>query len=152
MISVYDSKADTLEHIRLVNALLKTCVMELLNRAVVHDNSKLEAPEKELFDEYTPKLSGCTYGSDEYKQFLKDLKPALDHHYAANTHHPEHYVNGIDDMDLFDVMEMLMDWKAATQIIKNGDIIKSIEINKIRFGISEQLSKIFMNTIKNMNL
>ena len=60
------------------------------------DNSKLESPEKELFDEYTPKLKDCTYGSDEYKEFLKGLKVALDHHYANNSHHPEHYENGVN--------------------------------------------------------
>lgn len=148
----YDSTKDTLEHIRLVSALLKTCCMELLNRSVVHDNSKLETPEKELFDEYTPKLKDAIYGSDEYKQFLIDLKPALDHHYKNNSHHPEYYENGIDGMDLFDVLEMLMDWKAATSRTKNGDIMRSIEINKTRFGISDQLSKILLNTISNMNL
>ena len=31
-----------------------------------------------------------TYGSDEYKACLTEMKPALDHHYAANRHHPEH--------------------------------------------------------------
>jgi len=148
----YDSKADTLDHIRVVNALLKTCCMELLNRAVVHDSSKLESPEKEMFDEFTPKLATCTYGSTEYKQFLKDLKPALDHHYESNSHHPEHYKNGIEDMDLFDVMEMLMDWKAATTRHNDGDIYRSLEINKERFSISDQLYKILFNTIKNMNL
>jgi hypothetical protein len=148
----YDSTAETLRHIRLVNALLKECCMELLNRAVIHDNSKLETPEKELFDEYTPKLADVIYGSDEYQQHLKDLKPALDNHYANNTHHPEHYQNGINDMDLFDVMEMLMDWKASTTRNKDGDILKSLQINKSRFNISDQLYSILYNTIKNMNI
>lgn len=148
----YDSKADTLEHIRMVNALLKTCCMELLNRAVVHDSSKLVSPEKEMFDEFTPKLAGSTYGSEEYKKFLVDLKPALDNHYKNNSHHPEHYENGIDGMDLFDVMEMLMDWKAATMRHNDGNILKSLEINKARFSISDQLQKILHNTIKNLNL
>jgi len=39
----------------------------------------------------TPKLAGSTYGSEEYKAFLGQMKPALDHHYAVNDHHPEHF-------------------------------------------------------------
>jgi hypothetical protein len=149
--SQYDSTADTLRHIRLVNAYLKIAAVELLNRAVIHDCSKLESPEKELFDEFTPKLAGCTYGSDEYKQFLADLKPALDHHYQNNSHHPEHYPNGVNDMDLFDVIEMFFDWKAASERHNDGNIYKSIEINTKRFNLSEQLATIFKNTAKKLN-
>uniref|UniRef100_A0A6M3L251 Uncharacterized protein n=1 Tax=viral metagenome TaxID=1070528 RepID=A0A6M3L251_9ZZZZ len=146
----YDSKADTLQHIKRVNELLLTAVSELLIRAGKHDRSKLKSPEKELFDEYTPKLKNCTYGSDEYKEFLKGLKVALDHHYANNSHHPEHYENGVNGFDLFDLIEMLFDWKAATERHADGDIRKSIEINKERFKISEQLCGIFRNTVDRM--
>src|SRR5690554_6575281 len=104
----YDSTKDTLLHIKRVNELLIDCSSELLDRAKVHDNSKLTSPEKELFDEYTPKLKDCTYGCDRYKEYLKELKVALDHHYAENSHHPEHYECGVDDFDLFDFIEMFM--------------------------------------------
>ena len=70
----YDSKADTLLHIKRVAELMTNASSELIRRANVHDNSKLESPEKELFDEFTPKLKGCTYGSEEYKEYLKELK------------------------------------------------------------------------------
>jgi len=87
----YDSKADTLIHIKRVAQLLNEASIELLRRASVHDNSRLLSPEKEFFDEFTPKLAESTYGSEEYKGFLKELKVVLDHHYANNSHHPEHY-------------------------------------------------------------
>lgn len=146
----YDSEKDTLKHIKRVNELLTDSAIELLNRGKIHDNSKLNSPEKELFDEYTPKLANCTYGSEEYKSFLDGLKVALDHHYKHNSHHPEHYKNGVDDFDLFDLIEMFMDWKAATERHNDGDIYKSIEINKDRFKLSDQICKIFKNTANNM--
>lgn len=142
----YDSKADTLLHIKRVSQLLTEASVELIKRANKHDDSKLKSPEKELFDKYTPKLKDCTYGSDEYKQYLKELKVGLDHHYKNNSHHPEHYANGVDDFDLFDLIEMFFDWKAATERHADGDIYKSIEINKDRFEISEQICSIFKNT------
>jgi hypothetical protein len=143
----YDSKVDTLLHIKRVAELLTNAAAELIRRADVHDNSKLESPEKELFDEFTPKLKGCTYGSEEYKEFLKGLKVALDHHYAFNSHHPEYYgPQGIDGMNLFDLIEMFFDWKAAGERHADGNIYKSIEINRDRFGMSSQLSEIFANT------
>lgn len=147
----YDSTKDTLLHIKRVSQLLTEAASELIRRANVHDKSKLESPEKEYFDEYTPKLAGSTYGSDEYKSFLKELKVGLDHHYAHNSHHPEHYENGIDGFDLFDLIEMFFDWKAATERHNDGNIHKSIIINKERFKISDQLESILSNTAKRLS-
>ena len=93
----YDSSKDTLLHIKRVNELLLLFAQELMDRAICHDNSKLYDPEKPLFDKMTPRLKGLTYGSEEYKKSLAELKPALDHHYAHNSHHPEYYKNGIND-------------------------------------------------------
>lgn len=143
----YDSTSDTLLHIKRVSQLLTEAASELIRRANVHDNSKLESPEKELFDEFTPKLKETTYGSEEYKKYLKELKVALDHHYENNSHHPEHYENGVNGFDLFDLIEMFFDWKAATERHADGDIMKSININKERFGIDEQICDIFKNTV-----
>lgn len=147
----YDSRIDTISHIARVRELLVESANELLRRGSVHDDSKLVSPEKELFDEYTPKLKGSTYGSEEYKGFLKELKVALDHHYANNSHHPEHYENGVEGFDLFDLIEMFMDWKAAGERHENGNIYKSIEINKDRFSLSDQLVSILTNTAKRLN-
>lgn len=146
----YDSTIDTIKHIRRVSELLMDASIELLKRANEHDKSKLESPEKELFDEFTPKLKNCTYGSDEYKEFLKGLKIALDHHYTNNSHHPEFYENGVNGFDLFDLLEMFFDWKAATERHNDGNIYKSIEINKDRFNINQQICDIFVNTANNL--
>ena len=146
----YDSIKDTLLHIKRVNELLLQFTKEIIDRAIQHDNSKLQEPEKPLFDKMTPLLKGLTYGSDDYKKALDELKPALDHHYSNNSHHPEHYKNGIDDFTLVDLVEMFIDWKAASERHDDGDIFRSIEINKNRFGISEQLCKIFKNTAAKM--
>jgi len=147
----YDSAVDTLLHIKRVSQLLNTFAKELIERGEVHDDSKLVSPEKELFDELTPLLSSLTYGSPEYQESLNRLKVALDYHYANNSHHPQHYVNGVDGMDLLDLVEMFFDWKAATERTKDGDIRKSIEINSPRFNLSPQLISIFNNTITNYN-
>ena len=85
----YDSTEDTTKHIKRVLELCFTICSEIMKRGFEHDKSKLDKVEKDLFDEMSPKLKGCTYGSEEYKQFLKDLAPALEHHYKHNPHHPD---------------------------------------------------------------
>lgn len=144
----YDSTKDTLQHIQKVSQLLNKMVLELMCRMQGHDASKLRAPEKEIFDAYTSKLKGSTYDSDEYRMYLQEMKKGLEHHYEFNHHHPEHYQEGIGGMDLIDLVEMLCDWKAATERHADGNIDTSILKNKERFGMSEQLTKILQNTVK----
>ena len=141
-------KKDTKEHISQVREFMAVSVQELLNRAQNHDRSKLESPEIEIFTEYTPKLKNSTYGSDEYKTFLKKMQVGLKHHYEHNSHHPEHYQSGINGMDLFDLVEMICDWKAAVMRHADGDINKSLEINRERFKIDDQLYYILKNTVE----
>lgn len=144
----YDSTEDTLQHIATVQRLMRFMTDRLFVRANVHDQSKLIQPEKAIFDEFTPKLRGSTYGSDEYQKHLSAMRVALDHHYSMNSHHPEHFPNGIRGMTLLDLMEMFCDWKAATLRHADGDIVKSIAINQKRFGYSDELAQIFLNTLK----
>jgi hypothetical protein len=148
---------EILLHIKNVTKLLNDIAVELLKRAESHDRSKLEEPELSTFVKFTPNLASRTYGSAEYMQNLKIMEPALMHHYAFNRHHPEYFQeeaeatfrgSPIDCMTLVDIVEMLCDWKASTLRHNDGDIQKSLEINKIRFGLSEQLVAILQNTVK----
>jgi len=143
----YDSRADTLDHILKVQFYIGEVIKELLERSQNHDASKLEPPEKETFDRMTPRLSSVTYGSDEYRNMLKEMKPAIDHHNRLNSHHPEHYIYGIEGMNLIDIIEMFCDWKAATLRHNDGDIKKSLKINVDRFFITPQLFSILENTL-----
>lgn len=72
---------------------------------------------------------------------------ALEHHYKNNRHHPEHFKNGIEGMTLVDLCEMISDWKAATLRHDDGDILKSIEMNQQRFGYTDELKQILINTV-----
>lgn len=143
---IIDTNKETLRHIYRVQSLLREVVDNLLRRAIAHDWSKLCEPEASVFAEYTAKLKGMTYGSDEYKQCLAEMKPALDHHYQSNGHHPEHWPNGMRDMSLLDLIEMFVDWKAATERHADGSLDRSIEINQARFGYSNELKGIFLRT------
>lgn len=144
----YDSTNDTITHIRTVRELLARFIALLANSGQEHDSSKLYPPEKQIFDEYTPKLRDTTYGSEEYKKYLEGMGPALQHHYKNNRHHPEHFENGVTGMTLIDLIEMFVDWKAATLRHADGNFLESIDHNKSRFDISPQLHQIMINTAK----
>ena len=145
---MYNSRPETIKHIETVKKFIERIANELSIRGMIHDVSKLQEPEKSIFDEYTPKLKECTYGSDEYKQYLSEMQTALNHHYSKNRHHPEHHGEGIKGMTLVDLCEMIADWKAATLRHADGDILRSIEINQSRFGYSDEMKQILLNTVE----
>jgi Family of unknown function (DUF5662) len=148
MTSELDTFRKTVEHIALIQRLLLSAQVELARRAVTHDQSKLYSPEWEMYQEMTHKLESVTYGSPEYEVLRKEmLGTSLGHHFAHNRHHPEHFEDGIDGMNLFDVLEMLIDWIAVNKRRADGDIDKSFEVNRARFNISPQLEQIMKNTI-----
>ena len=140
--------AETHKHVRAVGRNVHLFVMDLMHRAEHHDDSKFEEPELSGFAAAQHKLAACEYGSEEYKANLAELKPILDHHYSRNRHHTEHFPAGVNDMTLSDLIEMLCDWKAATERNKAGNIRKSLEINAEKYGFSPQLKRIFENTVR----
>jgi hypothetical protein len=142
----FDSTQETEAHIKRVVDLLTDCLDNIARRQDAHDVSKLLSPEKECFDEVTGTLKALTYGSDEYRAALARLKPALDHHYAHNSHHPEHYPSGVNGMSLLDLIEMLCDWKAAGERHADGSMERSLRLNRERFKISDQLQDVLINT------
>lgn len=138
---------DVLDHKSKVGGYMTIFNMALMKRAIEHDFSKFKQGEIEHFEEVNDALQGLTYGSDEYKASLKKIKPAIDHHYEVNSHHPEHFPNGIEGMDLLDIVEMVCDWCGAVKRHADGDIYESLEINKERFNIDDQLYSIIKNTV-----
>lgn len=140
--------AETHKHVRRVGHFLNKFIIDFIRRAEHHDDSKFEEPELSGFAAAQEKLATCEYGGEEYKKNLAELRPILDHHYAKNRHHTEHWPNGIEDMTLPDLLEMLCDWKAATERNKDGNIRKSIEKNAEKYKMSPQLKRIFENTVR----
>lgn len=147
-----DTDLETVKHSDAVRTLLHRVIVDLLERSRVHDASKLEEPERTTFAEMTPKLAQSVYGSEEYKGYLAEMRPALEHHYSHNRHHPEHFPAGIHGMNLLDLLEMLLDWKAASTRHATGDIRQSVELNQERFGYSDELKGLLLNTVDYLSL
>lgn len=143
-----ETTAQTWQHIDVVRKLLRIVAVDLLERGETHDRSKLARAEVDTFTKFTPKLKTCTYGSDEYKGYLAEMRTALEHHYAHNRHHPEFFSQGLEGMNLVDILEAFCDWWASSRRHADGDIRRSIEINQVRFGMPDALAKIFLNTVR----
>ena len=142
-----DSRPDTQKHIDLVNENGKKFCDKFLERLTHHDASKLEEPERKYFDKGTPQLKNSTYGDKSYDDAKERIKPGLEHHYAENDHHPEHFgKQGVSGMNLYQLLEMWIDWTAAVKRHADGNIFNSLMYNRDRFHIDDQLFSILLNT------
>ncbi|SRR5258707_576785 len=143
---------DLVQHKAWVAENMQVAANDLFRRAAIHDNSKFEPEEFELYDKVFPELQKHAYGSPELKAAYKRLGPALQHHLMVNDHHPEYFEfeiegsRGINQMNLIQLIEMVCDWMAASRRSQTG-IAKGLEINKERYGISDQLFEIIKHTV-----
>lgn len=133
------------DHVLRVQSHMATMLHMLVDRMAVHDQSKYRDAEIDLITG-KPKLNNTPYGTDEYKQVLDSVKLAVSEHYRCNRHHPEFHANGMIDMNLFDLLEMLADWKAAGEQ-NNGSIEDSLRINTDRYEIPSALAVVLWNTV-----
>ena len=137
---VKENWSTTKHKFQIMRFMVKVCI-KLMKRALVHDLSKYSKEEAPYFAA-AANTKDVVYGSEQYKLDVEiNLKPALNHHYKLNSHHPQHHDKGVKEMQPMDLIEMLVDWKASTLRNKNGDIKKSLEHNRKRYGYTKQEMK-----------
>lgn len=140
---------DLHKHKILLRAILYNLANQLKERADTHDDSKYSKEEKDVF-ESIDEIKREDF--DSYEQYYNCTKPliqkALDHHYANNRHHPEHFEKGVNDMNLLDILEMIVDWESSASC--RGTELDT-DYSFKRFKIEPQLQKIILNTLKLLN-
>lgn len=126
--SLDQSLADTRAHISLVQGSLLAIIQQLEYRAVRHDASKLLEPEASGFAALRVALADVEYGTPEYAEALREASEVVQHHYACNDHHPEHYPPVSPDRpDIAQLREDIF----ALRIMQHHDEIGVVALNRI---------------------
>jgi hypothetical protein len=133
---VYNQIQTTIHKCWVAHFILKFCG-KLLWRALVHDITKYGSQEAYVFASHVHELKSVEYGTPAYAAMLTKL-PCLKHHYAHNSHHPQHYPGGYREMSALDRIEMVADWCAAVRRNKDGCVWKSLKLNKDRFQYDDR--------------
>ena len=131
-------------HTRSVRQSIAKVVSELICRSTIHDDKKLEEVDRRI--DRRRAINHLPYGSSERKEADEPYRDLNKKHYCQYRHHPEHFKNGIDDMNLVDVIEMVCDWAAY------GNLDKNLPVNQDKYCVSQQLMKLIKNTIKDFDL
>lgn len=136
-------------HKFVVLQFLNAMIQDLIKRGETHDNTKFTEDEFSDVVAAIDELKQFPYGSPEYDEVRKKWWHGFEKHYKKNRHHPEHFADGIEEMTLTDLMEMLCDWKAATlRSTHPTNIGNAIRIGTEKYNIPPVLVKILENTAK----
>ena len=144
----FDFLCDTLLHISEVAENLEEYAGELRRRGLAHDRTKLQEPEFSAFIGQRERFKKANYGTPEYEECMRIAKPAVDHHYQHNRHHTAFVANGINDMGLIDILEMVADWRAANRRSPDKELVDTLDYMQKKYGIGEQLMHILRNTLE----
>lgn len=149
-----DSTEDTKKHIQDVRDRMGWVVEDLDFRAGHHDESKFDPEEKVHLDRMkflTDTEGQVAYGTSEYKARVAILGPMLEHHYANNDHHPEHFKEGIAGMNLMSLTEMFCDWAAASSA-RDPDATMNLTYSIEKYQIPPMLASILRNTADRLKI
>jgi len=140
---------DTGNHSRDVGHILDIIISELKEKSTSHDFSKMKNPEFDMFVDFLKDITKYKFGSKEYNEYIESNQYCK-HHFKYNDHHPEHFKNGVHDMNLVNIAEMFADWVAASA--KRSDCSKEKIVENIiklceKFKMGILLTQIFINTV-----
>ena len=122
---------------------INTICKALTTRAKTHDASKLKEPELTQYTEAAEKLEKFKPGSSDYLKIRDKYAIILSKHFTKNSHHPEHFKNGFNDMSILDLVDVLVDWKLDCG---DGDWNKFVDDRRDYYGMSDQVVQIFKNS------
>jgi hypothetical protein len=149
----------TYKHIARVRELLGSFAIEMIKRGDRHDASKFTPEELEplqRLQDLIDREGQAQFGTDEYKRRTDMLGNMIIYHRQRNSHHPEYYefeqgggfVDGIKGMDLFDLVEMFYDWKAASERGESSTMNLAAACDK--YKIDGPLRAILFNTAERL--
>jgi Family of unknown function (DUF5662) len=142
---------DYIQHIQWLMEGMCWIQSQLMLRMLTHDRTKIEADELDAYAEIVPHFKDFEYGTEEHEAHGNKLEGAWTHHTSHNKHHVEHFEQGMVDMTLIDIIEMVCDWRAASLRSGSFDYKRSLEIAKKSNSIPSMLAQIIENTCRVMD-
>ena len=157
MIDFFEKR--TKEHIKRVQNNIRTIIKnrsdidknELLKRIKSHDQSKYSKKERIpyiwLSWWHKEKNAGREF---KYPEGMKEkVKKSAKHHIIINKHHPQAH-SSVDKMSNIDIAEMIADWAAMSQELKNDlkawvdKSVKRFKFNKNQIKLIYELLELFI--------
>jgi len=128
--------ATLVRHQKMVAGNIAKLVGELEVRAQVHDQSKLGLEELGGFVEINQVAREHGIGTPKYEASLRE-HPCIALHFKNNSHHPEYHAPYVINMGWLDIIEMVLDWKAACDTYSTNSLRSSLSYQRERHEFTD---------------
>jgi hypothetical protein len=108
--------------------------LELARRCSMHDHSKFEMDEVEMFI----KMLDGSDGSNPNGILTEEQRELIEMHWKRNRHHPE-FFSDCNRMNEIDILEMVCDWYARSLQFGSSYFEFVDDIASQRFGFSDEM-------------
>jgi len=106
--------------------------LALAKRCSLHDHSKLENDEVEMFSRLP-----CKKDEKPNGVLTPEQKLLICTHWSRNRHHPE-FFDSYKDMKEIDILEMVCDWHARSQQFQTDFMEFVMTVPRTRFGFDDE--------------
>ena len=134
------------KHLSLVKKQLLLCSKEMQKRALEHDQDKLnDININQTYKKYFPELKKIPFGTEEYFEFEKIHFLEAHKKHAQNRHHYYSSKSKVKDVNLFDILEAIIDISQSSKQYNNSCSVEESLRKKNIFDY--ELEEIICNTI-----
>ncbi len=135
-------------HKRNIETELNIVCNEFLKRAKEHDNDKVEPGiVNDIYNEHFPTLKTIEFGTAEYLAYEKKYFIKAHELHAQNRHHYYSKYNTIDDVNLFDVIEALVDIRQSQKQYADYSHEKIVKTLIDKEVVNLDIKQLIVNTV-----
>lgn len=120
----------------------------LTTQAKLHDNDKIEPGYvHDIYTEHFPTLKSIPFATPEYKAYEQEHFSEAHHQHVQNRHHYYDHRNNTTDVDLFDVLEAIVDIRLSQRQYSNYDIEIIMNTFRDKGVLDLDLESVVLNTL-----
>lgn len=135
-------------HKQMIKSDFKNVSNYLLEVGECHDNDKVEAGYiNEVYQEHFPKLKQIEFGTPEYHKYEQTYFKQAHAEHAQNRHHYYNPLNKQEDINLFDVLEAMIDIRQSQRQYADYSIDFIMKTFKDKGVLELDIEKLAYNTL-----
>lgn len=138
-------------HKTMINQDFENVCQYLTYKAKKHDNDKVDSGYvNDVYQEHFPTLKQIEFGSKQYKEYERMHFKEAHLMHAQNRHHYYNPLNLLDDVDLFDVLEAIIDIRQSQRQYSDYSIDLIMNTFKDKGVLELDIEKLAYNTLQKL--
>lgn len=138
-------------HKQMINSDFENVCQYLSHKAEVHDDDKVKPGYvNDVYQEHFPELKKIEFNTPEYKEYEREHFTEAHKLHAQNRHHYYNPLNTTDDIDLFDLLEAIIDVRQSQKQYSEYSIERIMHTFEDKGVLELDIEKLAYNTLRKL--